>query len=87
MTGLDDRERPQLLSFKSNTDFIKHLLVLKKDTMQESEYHKEQFKCTLKWTKLSYPWNRSGQKNIKNKKYLILSKNKNTPTSTWSNGI
>ena len=49
MTGLDDRERPQLLSFKSNTDFIKHLLVLKKDKVQESEYHKEQFKCTIKW--------------------------------------
>lgn len=28
--GLEDRDRPQLLSFKSNTDFIKHLLVLKK---------------------------------------------------------
>ena len=92
MTGLDDRERPQLLSFKSNTDFIKHLLVLKKDTMQESEYHKEQFKCTLKWTKLSYPCiciDRIGvvEKNIKNKKYLILSKHKNTPTGTWYNGI
>ena len=54
MTGFDDRERPQLLSFKSNTDFIKHLLVLKKDTVQESEYHQEQFKCTIKWEKLSY---------------------------------
>lgn len=30
MGGLEDRDRPQLLSFKSNTDFIKHLLVLKK---------------------------------------------------------
>lgn len=32
MGGLEDRDRPQLLSFKSNTDFIKHLLVLKKRT-------------------------------------------------------
>lgn len=36
MGGLEDRDRPQLLSFKSNTDFIKHLLVLKKREEQIS---------------------------------------------------
>lgn len=38
MGGLEDRDRPQLLSFKSNTDFIKHLLVLKKKRTNIKRY-------------------------------------------------
>lgn len=38
MGGLEDRDRPQLLSFKSNTDFIKHLLVLKKEQISRDVF-------------------------------------------------